>query len=315
MAVPELHPAWAATSPFIDKWMAAFVAALGTVEDVIRGEEAKVKSQRTGAEFTYTYAGLATYFAASRPKLAEHGLAISQSVTNDDGVVTVWTTILHTSGQWVTFLPLTFATSSNPQDVGSAMTYARRYSHMAALGLASEDDDGQRAKEGAQRRGQQHRGGSQQPSGQPDEPTYTKAQVDLRKLWYDELEATEAPFLADVRTAFILRWGSRIDGLDDATCEAATPWVATVGLAMGQGWDAVKAVIDRMAVPPAAEGTSIPTDDGSPAPDAPETGPGSPEPAAAAPDGGTPAGDEPAAEQTPTEAGQPAVPARGRRQS
>ena len=160
------HPAWAATSPTIGEWMAAFVEAVGTLEDVVRDASADVTSQR-GASYSYTYAGLATYLKASRSKLAAQGLALSQSVTNDNGTVTTWTTVLHRSGEWVTFLPLIFATGNDPQQVGSAMTYGRRYSAMAALGLASEDDDGARAQQGARER-RQGTGRNTPASGEPD---------------------------------------------------------------------------------------------------------------------------------------------------
>jgi hypothetical protein len=58
------------------------------------------------------------------------------------------TVLLHTSGQRMVW-PFQVTASGTPQQIGSAITYGRRYSAQAALGVASEDDDGQAAKQAA----------------------------------------------------------------------------------------------------------------------------------------------------------------------
>jgi len=49
---------------------------------------------------------------------------------------------MHTSGEFLTHKPTRLPVGMDAQKTGSAITYARRYSLMAALGLATEDDDG-----------------------------------------------------------------------------------------------------------------------------------------------------------------------------
>ncbi len=50
--------------------------------------------------------------------------------------------LMHESGEWIAGTITMQASKDNPQAVGSALTYARRYSLMAIVGIASEDDDG-----------------------------------------------------------------------------------------------------------------------------------------------------------------------------
>lgn len=89
------------------------------------------------------YADLAANVEASREPLAKHGLAVVQEATTVDRGIAVATRLIHSSGQWIQFEPLTVPLSKqDAHGVGSAATYARRYSLGAALGLVAEDDDG-----------------------------------------------------------------------------------------------------------------------------------------------------------------------------
>ena len=52
------------------------------------------------------------------------------------------------SGQWESSLAVVQLPKADPQGMGSAMTYARRYALTAMLGMVTEDDDGEGAKNG-----------------------------------------------------------------------------------------------------------------------------------------------------------------------
>jgi hypothetical protein len=89
------------------------------------------------------YADLAANVEAAREHLAANGLAVVQEATTVERGVAVATTLLHNSGEWIKFDPLTVPMGKiDAHGVGSATTYARRYSLGAALGLVADDDDG-----------------------------------------------------------------------------------------------------------------------------------------------------------------------------
>jgi hypothetical protein len=106
----------------------------------------KDKTARAGS-YQYDYADLASILDAVRPVLAKHGLAVVQSASAEQHVVTVVTRLLHASGQWIESSLSVEAENAAPQKLGSAISYARRYGLLALAGVApgGEDDDGQQA--------------------------------------------------------------------------------------------------------------------------------------------------------------------------
>lgn len=91
--------------------------------------------------FKSKYADLSTVWEVARPVLVKHGLAVIQAPDVVEGKQALRTTVLHTSGQWISSLYLLNPVKQDPQGQGSAMTYARRYSLSSMLGIVSEDDD------------------------------------------------------------------------------------------------------------------------------------------------------------------------------
>jgi hypothetical protein len=94
--------------------------------------------------FKSRYCDLSGAIDAVRDALSTNGLALVQSTDAGDKLV-LHTTLLHSSGEWISgTYPIT-AVKTDPQGIGSPVTYARRYSLMALLGIAAEDDDGEAA--------------------------------------------------------------------------------------------------------------------------------------------------------------------------
>jgi hypothetical protein len=97
--------------------------------------------------FKSKYADLETAISAAQPALLKHGIAVLQGSSGDvlASSISITTRLLHKSGQWIEdtlTLPAANRGNFDAQSVGSAITYGRRYSYMAMLGIAAEDDDG-----------------------------------------------------------------------------------------------------------------------------------------------------------------------------
>jgi hypothetical protein len=104
---------------------------------------------QTNPAFKSKYADLASIRDATIPSLTKHGLSLFQMTKlNGEGMFLV-TRLAHSSGQWIeSTYPLPIA--DRPHIMGSAITYARRYSWAAICGIAAEaDDDGNEAQEGS----------------------------------------------------------------------------------------------------------------------------------------------------------------------
>jgi hypothetical protein len=100
--------------------------------------------------FKSAYSSLASVIDAVRPALSANGLAFVQMLHTADGGVAVETVLIHESGEQLScgtlFIP---ASKQDAQGYGSAISYAKRYSLQSALGIASEDDDGNSAVKSA----------------------------------------------------------------------------------------------------------------------------------------------------------------------
>jgi hypothetical protein len=97
----------------------------------------------TNPHFRSRYADLSACVEAVIEGLNGAGIAMIQRTSEDTTGVTVETVFIHESGEMLECGKLHVpAAKQDPQGYGSALTYARRYSLMAACGIAPEDDDG-----------------------------------------------------------------------------------------------------------------------------------------------------------------------------
>lgn len=112
--------------------------------------QASLTPVRRGSTNTYfhsTYADLSSVWESCRESLAKNGLCVIQgNSVGEANTLIVETILIHESGQWVQSelcLPLA---KNDPQGVGSAMTYGRRYGLAAIIGIVADaDDDGNAA--------------------------------------------------------------------------------------------------------------------------------------------------------------------------
>jgi len=97
---------------------------------------------RTNPAFKSKYADMASVRDAVNGPLSSHGIAYVQAAATTADGVTVETRLIHSSGQWLASVVGAVPKAYDPQSIGSAITYLRRYSLMAMVGIAPEDDDG-----------------------------------------------------------------------------------------------------------------------------------------------------------------------------
>jgi len=122
--------------------------------------QSTIQAAKKGSENPYfksKYADLLAVWDACREPLTENGLSVVQVAdTDEQGRGYLETLLIHTSGEWIKGrLPL-MSLKADPQSQGSAITYARRYSLSAIVGLCTEeDDDGEKAMARGQRPEQQ----------------------------------------------------------------------------------------------------------------------------------------------------------------
>jgi len=110
----------------------------------------------TNPAFKSRYADLGACIEAVIDALNGAGIALIQKQHPNDGGVTVETIFVHESGEMLSAGMLSVpAVKQDPQGYGSALTYARRYSLMAACGIAPEDDDGNAASKPRQQQAPQ----------------------------------------------------------------------------------------------------------------------------------------------------------------
>ena len=113
----------------------------------IQSEMPVVPFDKTNDYAGYRYATLGKVIDISNPVMAKYGVSICQMVISEDGNVGIETYLMHTSGEWISS-KVTLAIEpekgkSKAQVAGSYISYLRRYSLAAAIGIyTDEDNDG-----------------------------------------------------------------------------------------------------------------------------------------------------------------------------
>ncbi len=112
-----------------------------------QGKIAPALKDKTNPFFKSSYADLSSIWGACRQQLSENGLSVIQTIgSNQAGGMMLVTTLGHSSGQWMRSEMPIILQKQDPQALGSAITYYRRYSLAAIVGIVSdEDDDGNSA--------------------------------------------------------------------------------------------------------------------------------------------------------------------------
>src|SRR5262245_39311232 len=129
--------------------VAALASALAKAQaELVNPEKsltATIRSGRPGErERSFRYASLSSGLDIVRKTLGQHEIATLQTTAIDlaAGMVNLTTTLAHASGEWIAsdWPVCPIAETANPQRMGAALTYARRYALFTLVGIAGEDD-------------------------------------------------------------------------------------------------------------------------------------------------------------------------------
>ena len=129
--------------------VAALASALAKAQaELINPEKSLTATIRTGrageGERTFRYAPLSSGLDIVRKTLGQHEIATVQTTAIDQaaGLVNLTTMLAHASGEWIAsdWPVCPIAEMANPQRMGAALTYARRYALFTLVGIAGEDD-------------------------------------------------------------------------------------------------------------------------------------------------------------------------------
>lgn len=201
----QTGPAPSEVGPPSHASMAAALAAFqGEVPTVTKGNTAEVE-MRSGGKYRYSYADLADVARVAYPVMARHGLSFacrSEMVEPRSWVLTG--RLRHASGEEDTSsLPLAMGT---PQEVGSALTYARRYLLGMMTGIVTDDDDdGRGAQSGHQRAREEGQEDARRAAAEAEraraqaETERAKAQADAHRAEREGLAKADADTVLSYR--------------------------------------------------------------------------------------------------------------------
>src|SRR5262249_12715721 len=129
--------------------VAALASALAKAQnELINAEKALTATVRNGSpgerERSFRYAPLSSGLDIVRKTLGQHEIATLQTTAIDQaaGIVNLTTMLAHASGEWIAsdWPVCPVAETANPQRMGAALTYARRYALFTLVGIAGEHD-------------------------------------------------------------------------------------------------------------------------------------------------------------------------------
>ena len=136
----EATVADASVAPSESAELGELFTALAKAQGMLEGAPNNAKNPA----FSSSYADLASVVSSTRKALSANGLCVIQRLIDENGQLTLKTRLGHASGQWIE--ATTRLTPSKPTiwDLGSFITYFRRYSYSAMIGVVTggEDDDG-----------------------------------------------------------------------------------------------------------------------------------------------------------------------------
>lgn len=121
-------------APSTAKIAEALAKAQGSFGEIKKNQSMEIQGRKT-----YRYGDLAAILKAVTPALSENGIAIIQLPVMSGETLTVTTRLIHLSGEEING-SISAPAKGRIQEIGSALTYLRRYSLSAMLNVSADDD-------------------------------------------------------------------------------------------------------------------------------------------------------------------------------
>jgi len=139
--------------------------SLAKAQQVMEG----AKKDSANPYFKSKYADLASVWEACRSALTTHGLSVVQTIQTIDGQMQLISILGHSSGEWIKSMMPIKPAKEDIQALGAAVTYIRRFSLAALVGVSPEDDDAESAMDRSKKK-------------EEEKPIYIKIPSDVNAL-------------------------------------------------------------------------------------------------------------------------------------
>lgn len=147
-AAPASPPgAQLSCEPRMGPFYKAFASAQAEFKPIKRTKEVKVAGKDGRPGYSFWYAPLEEVLDACLPALNKYGIVFTQDLVSKGGRRYLITALHHESGASKSSV-LELPAAVRPQEIGSALTFMKRYAASAAFGVNSEDDDDANTAEG-----------------------------------------------------------------------------------------------------------------------------------------------------------------------
>lgn len=157
----------------------ALTKAWGSMENPKHNKTVKVKL-KSGGQYSFEYTDLSGIIEGIKPHFKEHGISVMQhaytEIVENRLYVFVTTKLMHESGEWMSSKPLIMPANNSVQEMGGQITYLKRYSLSAMLGISTEEDDDANGSSGNQADFEEKQSNDQpkKQTNQPKETTKTE---------------------------------------------------------------------------------------------------------------------------------------------
>jgi hypothetical protein len=173
------------TSEHINELAAALAKAQPNFGHIERSKTVQVRTDK--GTYSFAYAPLEEIISATRGSLNQHGLALVHPIESTDTHIVCGARLQHASGQYMEST-ITVPRPVKMQELGSCLTYIKRYCTQGVLGVQADDDDDANAADGNAITQQATK--EQRPRAKPG--TYSKKEEPHEKVKQEKLAALEA---------------------------------------------------------------------------------------------------------------------------